>query len=512
MKKIGIVIERNSYNKYLYESIKKLSLSDQIELYFLRDRDISRDRFQLFFFRLITKIEYFIMSILNPTVTIERELFNIDETIYEDIEKIKSLELDLIINTHAEIPKRFIFIAKDGLISINYSQNRTPQAFWEVYHKEPSSRFSIELWSRESNTPQILLQGAIQTQRSYTENRVYLFSNATPYLSKIVIEYATTNRLPKPKLSLPLGEPRFTTPTIFELIYYIFKTKAIIISTIIKRLILKKQRRWGVAFLKSNWNHAILKNGIEIKNLPNRYFADPFVITRDNRTVCFVEDYYYDKAKATITAIELIDNSYVVLGTIIDEPFHLSYPFIFEYNDELYMVPESCESKSIRLYKCVEYPMRWEYQQDIISDIDATDSIIFEHDSRWWLLCNMSIDGNSDYSATLMGFYSDNPLSNNWKPHSQNPLVFDSTIARNGGGLNLNADTLPIRSRQRQGFNEYGEGFSLAQIEKLTPSSYQEIEIAKFTPSFFKNIRASHHIHSDGNYTVYDYMRWDRFK
>ena len=176
------------------------------------------------------------------------------------------------------------------------------------------------------------------------------------------------------------------------------------------------------------------------------------------------------------------------------------------------MVPESCESNSIRLYRCVEYPLKWEYQKDVISNIDATDTIIFEHENRWWLLCNMSIDGNSDYSATLMAFYSDSPLSDNWTAHTQNPLVFDSTIARNGGGLNLTADTLPIRSRQRQGFNEYGEGFSLAQIDELTPSSYRERELAKFTPEFFENIRACHHIHSSGNYTVYDYMRWESLK
>jgi hypothetical protein len=511
MKKIGIILNRDSYDRYLYEIIKKLTDSPNIKLYFLKNREIEKKSLKLNFFKLITRIESIFISLLNPTAKVDRESFTID-SIYEEIDTIKSLDLDLIISTSLDIPKSLIDMAKDGIIYINYSYGKTPQAFWEVYHKKPSSQFTIERLTTKSTTPQILLQGAIQTQRSYTENRVYLFSNSTPYLSKMVVEYATTNRLPLPKTTLPIGEPNSTIPTILQSLSYIIKTKAIIFWTIVKRLILKRQRRWGVAFIKSNWHNLKLKDGIEIKNPPNRYFADPFVVTREKRSICFVEDYYYDKAKASITAVELVDNSYNILGTIIDEPFHLSYPFVFEYQDELYMVPESCESSSIRLYRCIEYPMRWEYQKDVISNIDATDTIIFEHENRWWLLCNTSIDGNSDYSATLMAFYSNSPLSNNWIPHTQNPLVFDSTIARNGGGLNLTADTLPIRSRQRQGFNEYGEGFSLAQIDKLTPTDYQEREIARFTPEFFQNIKACHHIHSDGIYTVYDYMRWESLK
>ena len=511
MKKIGIYLNSNSCDRYLYKSIEKLSQSTKVELHFLRStkREIEEKSFRLSFFKLVTKVEHTLLSILNRDIKEHRRVFSIDEsdiTLIENSDKMKQLDLDLIIDI-GNSDRELVKFAKDGVISLRYSSSKEPLAFWEVYNQESSSRFSIELSNKNMKT-ETIFKGEIQTQRSYTENMVYLFSNSTPYLTKIILDYASANRLPSTKERVPSTEPTSTIPTFSQLVYYILKTTTIISSIIINRFIFKKERRWSVAFLNSPWRDANLRDGIEIKNPSNRFFADPFVITRDNRTICFVEDYYYNKSRACISAVEIKDdNSYTILGTIIDEPFHMSFPFIFEYKDELYMTPETCEADSIRLYKCIEFPMRWEYQKDIISNISATDSIIFEHDSRWWLLCNMAIDGNSDYSSTLMAFYSDNPLADKWIAHELNPLIFDSKIARNGGVLNIKSGKLPIRSRQKQGFGEYGESFSLAQIEELTPSSYKEREIGKFSATFFENIKTCHHIHSNDKYTVYDYMR-----
>ena len=54
---------------------------------------------------------------------------------------------------------------------------------------------------------------------------------------------------------------------------------------------------------------------------------------------------------------------------MIEEDFHLSYPFIFEYKEEVYIIPDSCNNRSIRLYKAIEFPMKWEYQYDLLKNI-----------------------------------------------------------------------------------------------------------------------------------------------
>ncbi len=170
------------------------------------------------------------------------------------------------------------------------------------------------------------------------------------------------------------------------------------------------------------------------------------------------------------------------------------------------MVPETGNANSIRLYKCIDFPLKWEYQKDLLRDCYAADTMIFEHENRWWMLTNMATKGNNDCSSQLCAYYSDHPLSDEWIPHDLNPLVFNSLNGRNGGILDIEAK-LPVRVRQKQGFNSYGSGASFARITELTPSSFSEQEIGQISPNFFPNIKGCHHMHSNDQYTVYDYVR-----
>jgi len=135
----------------------------------------------------------------------------------------------------------------------------------------------------------------------------------------------------------------------------------------------------------------------------------------------------------------------------------MSFPFLFEYRHELFMVPETGGSNSIGFISVSDFPLKWEYQKDILSDCYACDSILFEHENRWWLLTNMATKGNDDCGAQLSAYYSDHPFSDEWVAHDLNPLVFNSLNGRNVGFLDIETK-LPVRVRQKQGFNSYGSG------------------------------------------------------
>ena len=38
---------------------------------------------------------------------------------------------------------------------------------------------------------------------------------------------------------------------------------------------------------------------------------------------------------------------------VIDEPYDLSYPYIFQWQDEYYMIPEAHTETSVRLYRAL---------------------------------------------------------------------------------------------------------------------------------------------------------------
>ena len=141
-----------------------------------------------------------------------------------------------------------------------------------------------------------------------------------------------------------------------------------------------------------------------------------------------------------------------------------------------------------------------------MGDINATDAMVFEAGDKWWMLVNTTTLDNKDHSSQLTAYYTDDLFSGRWIAHDSNPLVFDSTCARNAGLLHRK-NALPIRCRQRQGFNKYGAGLSFAAIEELTPDSFAERKIGEITPDFFKGITGCHHLHSNGEYTVYEYLQ-----
>ena len=127
------------------------------------------------------------------------------------------------------------------------------------------------------------------------------------------------------------------------------------------------------------------------------------------------------------------------------------------------MCPETLEKREIRLYQCKNFPLEWKYHSTIMSDISAADTNIFFYRDRWWLFTNIDRSLIGDHSSQLYIFFSSNLLSNQWTPHSNNPVIFDSFKARNGG---LILDKTGIyRVGQKQGFANYGESLSLYKIE-----------------------------------------------
>ena len=74
---------------------------------------------------------------------------------------------------------------------------------------------------------------------------------------------------------------------------------------------------------------------------------------------------------------------------ILEKDYHMSYPFLFEHKNELYMIPETSKNKTIDLYKCVDFPEKWEFKLTLIKDIEAVDSTILFHNNLFWLFCNV---------------------------------------------------------------------------------------------------------------------------
>jgi hypothetical protein len=240
---------------------------------------------------------------------------------------------------------------------------------------------------------------------------------------------------------------------------------------------------------------------VRLENRPNHFLADPFVVSRYGSDFCFVEDFDFQERKGVISVYKLDGGGGSLLGAALIEPFHLSFPYIFEFGDDLYMCPETAEAASIRVYKCLEFPLKWELEKTIMKGVVAVDSMLFEHSGKWWLLTNTDSASSGDFFE-LSVFSADNPLSDDWRSHPQNPIYVDAGCARNGGFLRDGHRV--FRVSQSQGFDLYGKAAHIREIIELSENVYREREVAELVPKFANNIVGTHHMHSSGEVTVFD--------
>lgn len=427
-----------------------------------------------------------------------------------DLIEIRKLNFDVLIQCgsgilDAEVQRS----ARFGVIAMHHADDRIdsggPPGFWEVYLKQDSTGFTIQQLTEEPDGGNVLFRGRLPTKGYWLLNQAALYAKSNYYLKKILLDIAKTGQIPVRLESFPYFNRQFKEPSARVLWSYLLTQ---CMHSMTKRLndrFIKKHERWGVAFSRSDWRNLVMSRGIKIPNPPYHFLADPFVVRFENADYCFVEDYDCAIWRGYITVYKLLEKGSERIGEALVEPFHMSYPYIFEYQSKYYMCPETSANRDIRVYECVEFPLKWKLKQVLMSDVSAADTTIFEKDGVWWLLTNIDSIGVGDHCSELSLFFADHPLSDQWTPHPKNPIFVDSLRARNGGIL-YERDSI-YRVSQLQAFDRYGAASCINRITRLSKTEYREEPLFPVEANFFEDLIGTHHIHSNGKVTVFDFLK-----
>jgi len=207
--------------------------------------------------------------------------------------------------------------------------------------------------------------------------------------------------------------------------------------------------------------------GEDIVDLDAVYVADPFMVFADGKFFMFFEVKNRKTKQSEIAYAESEDGiNWTYKQVVIDEDFHLSYPYIFEWNNDYYLIPESNEDLSVRLYKASSFPNKWEYMGNLLSGYPFIDPSIFRYKDMWWLFV-------ANPQNDILNLYYSEDLLTQWRPHPKNPIVkFDKNIARPGGRVfkynnkiyRLAQDDFPI----------YGVQVFAIEITELSVDTYAE--------------------------------------
>ncbi|MCS5423163.1 MULTISPECIES: glucosamine inositolphosphorylceramide transferase family protein [Psychrilyobacter] len=245
-----------------------------------------------------------------------------------------------------------------------------------------------------------------------------------------------------------------------------------------------------------NINNPVL-TGKNITSLDASFVADPFIVVKNKKYTMFFEVLNKATNQGDIGYAESSDGlQWEFKKIIITEPFHQSYPYIFHWDNDDYLIPESGADLSVRLYRAVSFPDKWEYIGNLLSGHNYVDPSIFQHEDKWWLFASSGND--------VLNLYYSEELLKGWKPHPQNPIIkFNKNIARPAGRVFTYNEQL---YRLAQDANpSYGTQVFAFEITELTENSYKE-KIASKTPIVTKkgkgwNAAGMHHVdlHKSGD-------------
>jgi hypothetical protein len=211
------------------------------------------------------------------------------------------------------------------------------------------------------------------------------------------------------------------------------------------------------------------------------YWADPIAVERDGQVHVVVEEYVREVKRGRIVCLTLDDEGQVASRQVaLERPYHLSYPFVFEFGGKNYMIPETASQRTIELYHCTRWPDRWEFARNLMSDVYAVDSTLFFYGSHWWMFTNIKTEPGASSWDELHLFYADDPLSANWTPHPLNPVLSDVRLARPAGRI-FEFEGRLYRPSQDCSLR-YGYALNFNRIETLTERDYAEAHVEKIFP------------------------------
>lgn len=434
----------------------------------------------------------------------------------EDVERIRGFDVDVFVRLGFRILRGdALRSARYGVWSYHHGDNLVnrggPAGFWEVFGEEPLTGSILQVLTEDLDGGVVLFRSWSATVRtSVNHNRSNYYWKSLSFVPRMLEALhrdgpdAFQERVRQQNRAPDLYSERlFTAPHNLPM------------AGLLARRLWKAMKRrvyWRLFyeqwFLLYDPRPGISGSPRRFRELvppKDRFWADPHVLERDGRYWVFIEEFPYRIGKGHISVLEFDGKGRPVDTTpreVLSRPYHLSYPFLFEYGGELFMLPETIANRTVEVYRCVEFPGRWELHATLMQDVDAVDATLFEHGGRWWMFVAMRESPGASTHDELFLFHAEHPLSDRWTPHPRNPIVSDVRRARPAGPL-FRKDGAIFRPAQDCS-RHYGYGLRMHEVRRLDEAEYEEVEVGRLEPRWRRGLTCTHSFAHAGRLTVID--------
>jgi hypothetical protein len=426
-----------------------------------------------------------------------------------DIEEIHGYGLDIFVKLGFEMLQGDILSAsKYGVWTYRFEGD--PHGFWEVIKGKHETKQNLSILNEKIEGGRLIYHSSSSTyQFSPARNRNRSLWKSSSFLPRQIA------------LLYFLGEEKFfvetekyhkendpntqnaseTIPSNLLCLWLIAGLLIRLIKEIFSRTFYLDA--WLLMFDFKGYGSTPFKDFKKIVPPRDRFWADPNIIRKDHQYFVFIEEFIHQVKKGQLSVFELDQSGRPSFPVpVLDKEYHLSYPYVFEWDGRYYMVPESAAKRTIDLYECTEFPYKWEFKMSLMENIKAVDTTLLFYHGKWWLFTGISENEESFPEVELFLFYSDDLFTRAWEPHPLNPIVTDVKKARPAGRI-FPRDGKLIRPSQDCSYT-YGYGFGLNEILVLSETEYGEKSNLVVKPDWDNKITATHTYGIDGQFQIID--------
>jgi hypothetical protein len=419
----------------------------------------------------------------------------------DEVENIKRHEVDVLIRIGFRILRGDILKAsKYGIWSYHHGDNTVnrggPPGYWESVEYWPVTGSILQILSEDLDAGKVLYRSWSTTiPFSLARNRMGYFWKSLDFVPrklKQLYEFGPDSLSSQENRAdhvISSPAPIYRAPTNRQMLKLLFKTTGSISRNVWRST--TKRKQWILMYRFDADLSTPLSEFNRIVPPPDRFWADPHIVVYNRRFFVFFEELIFSKGKAHISAFEIDENGMKGKPVqVLSEKHHLSYPFLFESDDDLFMIPESNSNSCIPLYKCEEFPDKWCHVENLIENVSAVDATVHFQNDKWWLFAGLRDQAGASLNDELCIFSSDRLLKGNWTAHRNNPVISDVRRARPAGPIFIEEGML-FRPSQNSSFH-YGYGLNINRITKLSDFTYEEEIIRSITPDFATDIQGTH--------------------
>jgi hypothetical protein len=437
----------------------------------------------------------------------------------EVVRKIYERELDVLIDIGNVTPLGELSrCARHGVWSFSPGDgvryDGHPPGFWEIFNNEPVTSAHVRRISR-GTTSIIYLSYSRTVSDSEKRNRDQLYFKGISFLPRMLDAQYALGREPLPSVdngtvTTKSPVPRSGPGNLDMMSYYLRRIPRDIRSFACRSLF---EGRWTVQYSMDSKIPSTYGGFKQLIPPQHTWWGDPQAAQEDDDFYIFVEELQLPRSKnhAHISVIKVDShggNEEPV--TVLERPYHLSYPFVFEWKGTHYMVPESSDAGTIELYESTMFPYQWRLAKELMSGVSAVDTTLVRRNGLWWMFTNIRENLGGSFDDELFLFYSDDLLGGHWEPHPLNPIITDAHTARPAGRI-FELDGVLYRPSQDSS-RCYGYAVNINRVLEMDEKKYKETRTAYLEPKEFPGASRVHtfsHIH--GLTAVGTDIAWPRF-